>query len=82
MTENEITAFRLCYRFYEKWRNTTIETDRQWTDFAEDMGALAGELCNHPCPLGARLFEAVTDAINDLYKDGMVPVSAGYFGEG
>lgn len=80
MTDNEEKSFKLCYQFYSRWREITIETDKQWEDFAEDVGRLAADLSAVPCPLGQHLLEAVLDSINDLYKNGMKPVVAGYFG--
>ena len=80
MTENEEKSFQLCYRFYSRWREITIDTDKQWEDFASDVGVLAAELSAVPCPLGQHLFEAVLDSINDLYKNGMKPVAVDYFG--
>ena len=80
MTENEEKSFQLCYRFYSRWREITIDTDKQWEDFAVDVGRLATDLSAVPCPLGQHRLEAVMDSINDLYKNGMRPVTAGYFG--
>jgi len=80
MTDNEEKSFKLCYQFYSRWREITIETDKQWEDFAEDVGRLAADLSAVPCPLGQHLLEAVLDSINDLYKNGMKPVVASYFG--
>lgn len=80
MTENEQKSFEICFRFYQKWREIMIDTDKQWLAFAEDVGLLAADLSSVPCPLGQHLMEAVLDAINDLYKNGMKPVAVGYFG--
>ena len=80
MTGNEEKSFQLCYQFYSRWREITIETDERWEDFAEDVGRLAADLSAVPCPLGQHLVEAVLDSINDLYKNGMKPVTVGYFG--
>ena len=80
MTDNELESFKLCFRFYEKWRECTIETDQQWLDFAKDVGRLAADLSVVPCPLGQHMFEAVLESINDLYKNGMRPVTQNYFG--
>ena len=80
MTDNELESFKLCFRFYEKWRECTIETDQQWLDFAKDVGRLAADLSAVPCPLGQHMFEAVLESINDLYKNGMRPVTQNYFG--
>ena len=79
MTENEEKSIGLCLRFYGKWREDTIEDD-QWEAFAEDVGNLAADLSAVPCPIGQRMLEAVLDAINDLYKNGMKPVKVGYLG--
>ena len=80
MTENEQKSFELCARFYARWREITIDTNKQWEDFAEDVGRLAADLSAVPCPLGVHLLEAVLDSINDLYKNGMKPVTVSYFG--
>lgn len=80
MTENEENSFKICFRFYSKWREGTIETDEQWIAFAEDLGRLAADLSACQCPLGQHLLEAVLDSINDLYKNGMKPVATNYFG--
>lgn len=80
MTENEKKSIEISIRFYAKWREITIGTDKQWEDFAEDVGRLAADLSAVPCPLGVHLLEAVLGSINDLYKNGMKPVAVGYFG--
>lgn len=80
MTENEQKSFEICFRFYARWREITIDADQQWEAFAEDVGRLAADLSAVPCPLGVHLLEAVLDSINDLYKNGMKPVAVGYFG--
>lgn len=80
MTENEQKSFEICFRFYSRWREFTIDTDRQWEQFAEDVGKLAADLSAVPCPLGQHMLEAVLDSINDLYKNGMKPVTDDYFG--
>ena len=80
MTENERKSMQICADFYAKWREDTIEGDK-WDDFAKDVGRMAAELEQMPCPIGQRMMEAVLDAINDLYKNGMKPVKQSYFGE-
>ena len=80
MTGNEEKSIALCVRFYAKWRETAIETDGQWEAFAKDLGRLAADLEGVKCPVGCRMFDAVIDAINDLYKNGMVPVGEDYLG--
>lgn len=78
MNENEENAFRLVYGFMQKWRETIIETDEQWDRFARDVG----EICvgNHENTLLWRLMTAVLDHFSDLYRDGMKPLPADYFG--
>ena len=80
MTDNEEVSIRKCIRFYQYWRDLTIETDAQWEEFAKALGKLAEDLEKVPCPIGQHLFEAVIDSINDLYKNGMKPVNVGYLG--
>ena len=80
MNEKERQAFALVYTFYEKWRETVIETDGQWKQFAEDVGKLGVDLDIDHSPLGWHLMNAVLDTINDLYRDGKKPMPAGYFG--
>lgn len=80
MTENEEKSVQICIRFYSRWREITIDTDKQWEAFAAEVGQLAADLSAVPCPLGQHLFEAVLDSINDLYKNGMKPVAVGYLG--
>ena len=78
MSDNDRTAFGLVYRFYEKWRETTIQSQEQWDAFAKDVGKLGTELDGNL--LGWRLLNAVLDHFNDLYMGGMVPVPLNYFG--
>ena len=78
MNENEENAFRAVYEFYKKWRETIIETQEQWDRFADDVGKTITAMDVNP--LGFRLMTAVLDHINDLYRDGMKPMPAGYFG--
>ena len=80
MNEKENESFRFVYQFYDKWRETIIETQEQWDRFAKDVGRLALDLDIDHNPLGWHLMNAVLDTINDLYKNGMKPVPAGYFG--
>ena len=78
MNEAEENAFRVVYGFYKKWRENVIETQEQWDEFAEDVGKTITAMDVNP--LGFRLMTAVLDHINDLYRDGMKPMPAGYFG--
>ena len=80
MTENEQKSIEISIRFYAKWREITIDTDQQWEAFAEDVGRMVADLSAVPCPLGVHMLEAVLDSINDLYKNGMKPVTVSYFG--
>ena len=78
MNDQEENAFRLVYMFCKKWRETVIETDEQWRSFAEDVGEIThGNIDN---PLMWNLMIGVLDYFTDLYKDGMKPMPAGYFG--
>ena len=80
MNEKENESFRFVYQFYDKWRGTIIETQEQWNQFAKDVGQLGIDLDIDHNPLGWHLMNAAIDTINDLYKGGMKPVPAGYFG--
>ena len=78
MNEKEESAFRTAWRFLSKWRETVIETDEQWQEFAKDVGGiLEGDPENG---LLWKLMTAVMDHFTDLYKDGMKPMPAGYLG--
>ena len=79
MNEKEVNSFGIVYRFYEKWRSVIIEGS-MWDDFAKDVGQLGRDLDIDHNPLGWHLMLAVLETINDLYKDGMKPVPAGYLG--
>ena len=79
MNENEINSFSITYKFYDKWRSVIIEGD-MWNDFAKDVEKLGLDLDIGHNPLGWHLMEAVLETINDLYKNGMKPVPANYFG--
>lgn len=80
MNDQEENAFRLVYMFYKKWRETIIETQEQWDQFAEDVGQLGRDLDIDHNQLGWHLMEAALETFNDLYKYGMKPMPAGYFG--
>lgn len=80
MNDAEVNAFRIVYQFYAKWREIVIETQDQWNKFAQDVGQMGRDLGIDHNPLGWHLMEAVLETINDLYKDGMKPMPAGYFG--
>lgn len=80
MNEKEKQSFRLVFEFYEKWRAAIIETDDQWKQFAEDVGQLGRDLDIGNNPLGWNLMLGAVETINELYKNGMKPVPAGYFG--
>ena len=80
MNEKEENAFKLAVAFYAKWREDILETEEQWSAFAEDVGKYVADAdCDH-CPLAWRLIGALLDTFNDLYKDGMKPIPANYFG--
>lgn len=79
MNEKEINSFGIIYKFYEKWRSVIIEGD-MWNAFVEDVRQLGLDLDIDHNPLGWHLMNAVLDTINDLYKGGMKPVPANYFG--
>ena len=78
MNEQEETAFRDAYLFYRKWRETVIETDEQWEELARDVGEFGRK--HSACQLARNLIAAVLDTLNELYKGGMKPMPANYFG--
>lgn len=80
MNEKEKRSFRLVFEFYDKWRGEIIEKEEQWDAFARDAGQLGTDLDIDHNPVGWRLMCAVLEAFNDLYRDGLKPVPAGYFG--
>ena len=80
MNENEEMAFRKAYEFYQQWRETVIETDEQWQQLADDVGIFASALDVDHNPLAGHLLTAILDTLNDLYRGGMKPMPAGYFG--
>lgn len=80
MNDKEKQSFRLVFDWYQRWRETIIETDEQWEEFAKSVGSLAVDLDTDHNLLGSHLMLAVIDTISDLYKDGMKPMPANYFG--
>ena len=80
MSDMEEKAFRLVYQFYAKWRDTIIETDEQWKQFADGVGTLGRQLDIDHCAVGFFLMEAVLNTFNALYAGGMKPMPADYFG--
>ena len=79
MNEKERQAFALAYHFYEKWRAVIIEGG-QWDDFAKDVEQLGRDLDIEHNRLGWHLMCAVLDTFSDLYRNGMKPLPADYFG--
>lgn len=80
MNEHEEKAFKKAYEFYQYWRETVIETDEQWSQLADDVRMFSMDMDIDHNPLAAHLLTAVLDTLNDLYKNGMKPMPAGYFG--
>jgi len=80
MNDKETKSFQIVFGFYEKWRSVVIETDEQWNEFAKDIGAMGVLLDIDHNPLGWHLMNAVLATFSDLYKDGMKPMPANYFG--
>ena len=80
MNEQENQSFKTVFAFYQKWRSVIIETDEQWSDFARDAGQMGVDLDIQNNPLGWYLMNAVLETFNELYKGGMKPVPANYFG--
>jgi len=80
MNDKERAAFSLAFSFYEKWREKPIETEAQWSAFAEDVGRYVRKADCSNCRLAWHLLEGVLATFNDLYKDGKIPLPANYFG--
>ena len=78
MNDMEENAFRVVYAFCRKWRETVIETQEQWEQFSKEVGEIVRINPNNP--LMFKMLTAVLDYFTDLYKDGMKPMPAGYFG--
>lgn len=78
MNEMEENAFKAAIAFYQKWRETVIETDEQWLQFAVEWQKVFEPVFD--CPIGKHLSFAVSYAFSELYKDGAKPMPAGYFG--
>lgn len=80
MTEREAQTWKRCIDFYMKWRAVIIETEEQWQAFAAESGQLALDLDVDHNPLGQHLYLGILDTFSDLYRNGMKPVPANYFG--
>jgi len=78
MNSMEENAFKIAYSFYQKWRETVIETDEQWLAWAQDWKDAFAPVFH--TPIGEKLAFAVYDAFSAMYKDGMKPMPADYFG--
>ena len=52
----------------------------QWQDFARDVEQLGRDLDIDHNRLGWHLMNAILDTFSDLYRNGMKPVPASYFG--
>lgn len=78
MSELEERAFKIAFAFYSKWRETVIETDEQWLAWAQEWGAAFDPVFE--TPIGRQLALAIESAFCEMYKDGMKPVPADYFG--
>ena len=80
MNENEEKAFRAVYQFYQKWRETVIETDDQWLEFGREIGSLSVLTDSEHNLLAMHLICAVIETFSDLYRGGRKPMPANYFG--
>ena len=78
MNEQEMQAFNSVYQFLAKYRETILETDEQWIAYAKDVGETSHALDGNK--LAQLLLGAVVEYIGFLYKGGMKPVPANYFG--
>ena len=80
MNDKEERAFRLAIVFYQKWRETILETDEQWDAFAEDVGKYAAEADVNNCILAENLLYALTKTFSVLYHGGAKPLPTNYAG--
>lgn len=80
MNDKEERAFRAAYALYAKWRDTVFETEEQWKTLADDVGTFAKEQDIDNNQLAWHLLNAILETMNDLYKGGMKPMPANYFG--
>ena len=80
MNENEEKAFKKAYAFYDYWRSVVIETEEQWEQLADDVRMFCMNMDTDHNVLAFRLLTAALDTLNDLYKHGMKPMPASYFG--
>ena len=80
MNDKEELAFKLSVAFYQKWRETIIETEEQWSELAEDVGKYCVDSDVDNCILAGNLLKALMDTFNELYKDGAKPLPANYSG--
>jgi len=78
MNSMEENAFKIAYGFYQKWRETVIETDEQWIAWAQEWKDVFKPVFH--TPIGKQLAFAVFEACSEMYKDGMKPIPADYFG--
>jgi len=78
MNETEERAFKIAFEFYRKWRDGVIETEDQWLAWAEDWKNAFAPVFK--TPIGKHLAAAVFDAFSDMYRNGMKPMPADYFG--
>ena len=67
MPEEDGKTFYDIYQLYEKWRGIEINTLDLW-------------IAHGSSPLAVRLAIGVMDTFDDLYKDGLKPAIADYFG--
>lgn len=80
MFDAEAETWKRAGMFYVKWRSVILETDGQWAAFTEDACRLWEDLDAENNPLGKNLFFSLLDTFNDLYRGGMKPMPANYFG--
>lgn len=78
MNDREKETFRILYEFYLEIRENPIRDQAGWDKLAERVGQLSIQLDIDHNPLGWHMLVAIMDTLNDLYKDGKIPMPDGY----
>ena len=78
MPEEDGKTFYDIYQLYEKWRGIEINTIDLWMAVTNELYDFV--VAHGSSPLAVRLAIGVMDTFDDLYKDGLKPAIADYFG--
>ena len=78
MPEEDGKTFYDIYQLYEKWRGIEINTIDLWMAVTNELYDFV--VSHGSSPLAVRLAIGVMDTFDDLYKDGLKPAIADYFG--